>query len=114
MCTCGSEGKRHRRSCPLSYRNRRPGRTLFPATSNAGQLASPSALNVECSPGDSVFPPSSKKEKTEDESRGSRLYSLEKYMYGQFSSPLSHCRGVQWSVSTLLFTGCSDHLVLCH
>ena len=65
VCTCGSEGKRHRRSCPLSYRNRQPGRTLFPATSNAGQLASPSALKVECSPGDSVFPPSSKKEKTE-------------------------------------------------
>ena len=32
VCRCGSEGKRHRRSCPLSYRNRRPGRTLFPAT----------------------------------------------------------------------------------
>ena len=64
VCTCGSEGKRHRRSCPFSYRNRRPGRTLFPATSNAGQLTSPSALEVECSPGDSVFPPSSKK-KTE-------------------------------------------------
>ena len=47
-----------------------------------------------------------------DESRGSRLISLQKY--GQFSSPLSHCRGIQWSVSTLLFTGCSDHLVLCH
>ena len=30
VCMCGSEGKRHRRSCPLSYRNRRPGRTLFP------------------------------------------------------------------------------------
>ena len=65
VCTCGSEGKRHRRSCPLSYRNRRPGRTLFPATSNAGQLASPSALEVECSPGDNVFPPSSRKDKTE-------------------------------------------------
>ena len=61
VCTCGSEGKRHRRS----YRNRQPGHTLFPATSNAGQLASPSALKVECFPGDSVFPPSSKKEKTE-------------------------------------------------
>ena len=65
VCRCGSEEKRHRRGCPLSYRNRRPGSTLFPATSNAGQLASPSALEVECSPGDNVFPPSSKKEKTE-------------------------------------------------
>ena len=64
MCRYRSEGKRHRRSCPLSYRSRRPGRTQFPATSNAGHLASPSALEVECSPGDNVFPPSSKK-KTE-------------------------------------------------
>ena len=64
VCTCGTEERRHKRSCPLSY-NRRPGRTLFPAASNAGQLASSSALEVDCSPSDDVFPLSSKEEKTD-------------------------------------------------
>ena len=63
VCMCETEGKSYRRSC---YRNYRLARTLFPATSNAGQLASPSALEVECSPGDNVFPPSSKKKKVGD------------------------------------------------
>ena len=72
VCACGTERRRHRRSCPLSYRNRRPGRTLFPATSNAGKLASSSALEVDCSPSDDVFPPSSKEEKT-NQSRGSHM-----------------------------------------
>ena len=65
VCACGTEGKRNRRSCPLSYRNHQPGPTLFPATSNAGQLASSSALEVDCSPSDDVFPLSFKEEKTE-------------------------------------------------
>ena len=104
VCACETEGRRHKRSCLLSYRNHWPGRTLFPATSNGGQLASSSALDlhVDCSP-------SLKGRKDKNERRGSRLHSLQKY--GQLSSPLSHCWGVQWSVSTLLFGWYSDHFV---
>ena len=40
-CTCGAEGRAHKRGCPLSYRNRKPGRTLFPA-SDSGAPAAPS------------------------------------------------------------------------
>ena len=30
MCTCGAEGRAHKRGCPMSSRKRYPGRTLFP------------------------------------------------------------------------------------
>ena len=56
MCVCGAEGGPHRRCCPLSYRNRRTGRTLFPATSSAGPSASPIAT------GGNVTPPPSRAE----------------------------------------------------
>ena len=29
MCTCGAEGRAHKRGCPMSSRKRYPGRTLF-------------------------------------------------------------------------------------
>ena len=32
-CTCGAEGRAHKRDCPLSSRNRMSGRTLFPSPS---------------------------------------------------------------------------------
>ena len=43
MYTCGAEGRAHTRSCPLSFRNRKPGRTLFPASA-------PAAPSVPSSP----------------------------------------------------------------
>ena len=55
LCVCGAVGRQHRRSCPLSYRNRRTGRTLFPAASSAGQPA-------DSATSDNVTPPPSKAE----------------------------------------------------
>ena len=47
ICTCGTEGRAHKRGCPLSLRNHKPGgRTLFPAC-DSGALAVP---GVPCSP----------------------------------------------------------------
>ena len=46
ICVCGAVGRAHKRSCPLSLRNRKPGRTLFPA-SDSGAPAAPS---VQSSP----------------------------------------------------------------
>ena len=59
LCVCGAVGRQHRRSCPLSYRNRRTGRTLFPAASSAGPSASPIA---DSATSDNVTPPPSKAE----------------------------------------------------
>ena len=58
ICTCGAEGRAHKRSCPLSFRNRKPGLTLFPALSNPGGHADPSPLEPErvSSPPESVKP----------------------------------------------------------
>ena len=56
---CGAVGRQHRRSCPLSYTNRRTGRTLFPAASSAGSSASPIA---DSATSDNVTPPPSKAE----------------------------------------------------
>ena len=39
ICTCGAEGRAHKRSCPLSLRNHRPGRTLFFASDSGGHTA---------------------------------------------------------------------------
>jgi hypothetical protein len=43
ICTCGAEGRSHKISCPLSFRNCKPGRTLFPASAPAAPsvLSSP-------------------------------------------------------------------------
>ena len=47
ICVCGAEGRAHKRGCPLSYRNRLPGRTLFPPPNNPGGHADPSPLEPE-------------------------------------------------------------------
>ena len=46
-CTCGAEGRAHKRDCPLSSRNRMSGRTLFPAPSEPEAQADPSKLELE-------------------------------------------------------------------
>ena len=46
ICTCGAEGRAHKRGCPLSLRNRKPGCALFPAC-DSGAAAAP---GVPCSP----------------------------------------------------------------
>ena len=47
-CTCGAEGRAHKRGCPLSYRNHLPpGHALFPAPSNPRAHADPSVLEPE-------------------------------------------------------------------
>ena len=58
ICMCGAEGRAHKRGCPLSYRNRLPGRTLFPPPNNPGGHADPSPLEPEhvSSPPESVKP----------------------------------------------------------
>ena len=40
-CTCGAEGKAHKKGCPLSSTNRQSGRTLYRAPSNMGAQANP-------------------------------------------------------------------------
>ena len=58
-CTCGAEGRAHKRGCPLSYRNRLPpGCALFPAPSNPRAHADPSVLEPDrvSSPPESVKP----------------------------------------------------------
>ena len=54
-CTCGAEGRAHKRDCPLSSRNRMSGRTLFPAPSepeNTGCSQKIRDRNCLSSPGD--------------------------------------------------------------
>ena len=46
-CTCGAEGRAHKRDCPLSSRNRMSGRTLFPSPSEPEAHAEPSMLEAE-------------------------------------------------------------------
>ena len=55
-CTCGAEGRAHKRGCLLSYRNPLSGRTLFPAPSNPEAHADPRTLEPEhvSSPPESV------------------------------------------------------------
>ena len=57
----------HKRGCPLSYRNRLPGRTLFPPPNNPGGHADPSPLEPEhvSSPTESVKPAPSEDVKPE-------------------------------------------------
>ena len=66
-CTCGAEGRAHKRGCPLSYRNRLSGRTLFPARSNPGGHADSSTFEPEhvSSPPESVKPAPSEDVKPE-------------------------------------------------
>ena len=68
ICTCGAEGRAHKRGCPLSYRNRLPGRTLFPPPNNPGGHADPSPLEPEhvSSPPESVKPAPSEDVKVGD------------------------------------------------
>ena len=67
ICTCGAEWMSHKRGCPLSYRNRLPGRTLFPPSNNPGGQADPSPLEPEhvSSPPESVKPAPSEDVKPE-------------------------------------------------
>lgn len=46
-CTCGVEGRAHKRDCPLSSRNRMSGHTLFPATIQPEAQAAPRKLETE-------------------------------------------------------------------
>ena len=46
-CTCGAEGRAHKRDCPLSSRNRMFGRTLFAAPSECEVQAAPTKLETE-------------------------------------------------------------------
>ena len=43
-CTCGAEGRAHKRDCPLSSRNRMSGCTLFPAPSEPEAHTEPSTV----------------------------------------------------------------------
>ena len=49
-CTCGAEGRAHKRDCPLSSRNCMSGRTLFPAPSEPEAHTEPSKLESENGP----------------------------------------------------------------
>ena len=48
-CTCGAEGRAHKRDCPLSSRNRMSGPTLFPAPSEPEAHTEPSKLEPDVS-----------------------------------------------------------------
>ena len=64
ICVCGVEGRAHKRGCPLSYRNRLPGRNQ---PNNPGGHADPSPLEPEhvSSPPESVKPAPSEDVKPE-------------------------------------------------
>ena len=56
ICTCGAEGRAHKRSCPLSFRNRKPGRTLFPASAPAAPSVPSSPERHTPAPSEDVKP----------------------------------------------------------
>ena len=61
-CTCGAEGRAHKRNCPMSSRGRYPGRALFPPPSNSEVHAISSDSSDGLGP-DGMSPPSHKKMK---------------------------------------------------
>ena len=56
ICTSGAEGRAHKRSCPLSFRNRKPGRTLFPASAPAAPSVPSSPERLTPAPSEDVKP----------------------------------------------------------
>ena len=59
QCTCGAEGRAHKKGCPMNSRNRYPGRALFP-TMPDGSLEPPAD---KCIPRESCKAPPAKKRK---------------------------------------------------
>ena len=64
QCTCGAQGRAHKRNCPMSSRGRYPGRALFPPPSNSEVDAISSDSSDGLGP-DGIGPPSHKKSKLE-------------------------------------------------
>ena len=59
QCTCGAEGRAHKKGCPMNSRNHYPGRALFP-TMPDGSLEPPAD---KCIPRESCKAPPAKKRK---------------------------------------------------
>ena len=107
-CTCGAEGRAHKRDCPLSSRKRMSGRTLFPAP---GDLEAQPEAHTEPSKlePENVSSPQETISTENVKCWGLCLHSQQNHR--GFSHSLSHCGGVCWPVAAVLLERCSEHLV---